>query len=313
MRKDSKIFIAGHRGVAGQAIVSKLRELGYSNLILKSHLELDLTDQKQTNGFFRAYRPEYVFLCAARIGGIVDKAEHPAEFIMSNLQIETNVISAAHECKVRKLLFMGSAYVYPVDAKQPICEESLFSGEHGKVDEPYIIAKIAGVKLCEYYYEQYHDIFFSVMPCAFFGPGDSFELSKATVVPSMMRRMYEANMRGNEQFLVWGTGKPLREFLYSRDIADACVFLMEVYEKGGEYLNLGNGGVELSIEEIAQIIKKVIRYPGKLVFDPSKPDGTFRKTVDSSKLMRLGWRPKTPFEEGVRKLYDCFLDSKREI
>ena len=312
MQKDSKIFIAGHRGVAGRAIESRLRELGYSNLILKSHSELELTDQRQTDNFFHTYRPEYVFFCAARIGGIADKTEHSAEFIMQNLQMETNVIGSAHAYQVKKLLFMGSAFVYPLHAEQPIREESLFSGEHGKVDEPYIIAKIAGVKLCEYYYKQYGDCFFSVMPCAFFGPGDSFDLAKATVVPSMMRRMHEAKMQGDAQFSVWGTGRPLREFLYSEDVADACIFLMEHGEPGGEYFNLGNGSAELSIRETAQVIQKVVGYTGELVFDTAKPDGTYRKTVDSSKLMRLGWKPKVTFEEGVQKLYKFFLKGMAE-
>lgn len=308
MQKDSRIYIAGHRGAAGRAIESQLHEKGYSNRIVKSHSELDLTDQKQTDDFFRTYRPEYVFFCAARIGGIADKTKHPAEFILQNLQMETNVIAAAHEYEVKKLLFMGSSFVYPLNAAQPIREEALFSGEHGKLDEPYIIAKIAGVKLCEYYYKQYGDCFFSVMPCAFFGPGDSFDLQKATVVPSMMRRMHEAKMRSDAQFSVWGTGKPLREFLYSGDVADACIFLMEHYEQGGSYLNLGNGGTEISIREAAQIIQRTVGYSGELVFDSSKPDGTYRKTINSSKLMHLGWKPTTTFEEGVRKLYASFLN-----
>lgn len=307
MQKSSRIFIAGHRGVAGHAIESQLRESGYSDLIVKSHSELDLTSQMQTDDFFRTCRPEYVFFCAARIGGIADKTEHPAEFIMQNLQMETNVIAAAHEYGVKKLLFMGSSFVYPKNAEQPIREEALLTGKHGKLDEPYILAKIAAVKLCEYYFKQYGDCFFSVMPCLFFGPGDSFNLQKATVVPSMMRRMHEAKLRGDAQFSVWGTGKPLREFLYSSDVAGACIFLMEDCEQGGEYFNLGNGGNEISIRDTARVMQRVVGYSGELVFDTAKPDGEYRKTLDSSKLMNLGWKPKIDFEEGVRKLYAYYL------
>lgn len=303
--KDIKIYVAGHRGVAGRACCKLLQEEGYENIITRSHQELDLTCQAAVNDFFKAEKPDWVILCAARIGGIADKTKYPAEFIYDNLMIESNVIHAAHQNGVKKLLFMGSSYAYPA-TEEPVKEEQLFAGEHGKTDEPYIVAKIAGVKLCEYYWKQYKDNFFAVMPCCFFGPGDSFDLTRATVVPSMMRRMEEAKEARSSEFEIWGTGTPLREFLGSRDIARACLFLLETYQGGGEYFNLGNGGQEISIAQVAQIIKQTVGYSGELVFDTSKPDGMKRKVMDSSKLMQMGWKPEDSFQDSVEELYEYF-------
>lgn len=303
--KNIKIYVAGHRGVAGRACCELLRNEGYTNLITRTHAELDLTCQQAVFDFFAQETPDWVILCAARIGGIADKTKYPAEFIYDNLAIETNVIEAAHRNKTHKLLFMGSAYAYPL-TDMPSKEESLFSGEHGKTDEPYIIAKIAGVKLCEYYWKQYGDNFFSVMPCCFFGVGDSFDLTRATVVPSMVKRMAQAKEMGDKTFEIWGTGTPLREFLGSRDVARACLFLLENYVGGGEYFNLGNGAQELSIAQVAQVVKQVVGYPGELIFDTTKPDGMKRKVLDSSKLMKLGWAPVDSFVENVEELYHYY-------
>ena len=307
MQKDKsvKIYVAGHRGVAGKACTELLRKEGYLNILTRTHKELDLTCQSAVFDFFEREKPDWVILCAARIGGIADKTKFPAEFIYDNLMIETNVIEAAHRTSVKKLLFVGSSYAYPLTEK-PVKEEELFAGPHGKLDEPYIIAKIAGVKLCEYFWKQYGDNFFSVMPCCFFGPGDSFDLTRATVVPSMLRRMVQAKEKKEPSFEIWGTGTPLREFLGSKDIARACLFLLENYPGGGEYFNLGNGGQEISIAQIAQVIKKVIQYDGELIFDTSKPDGMKRKVMDSSKLMELGWSPQESFLENVEELYEYF-------
>lgn len=304
--KNVKIYLAGHRGVAGTACYEILKENGYSNIITRTHSELDLTNQKAVFDFFAEEKPEWVILCAAHIGGIADKAKFPAEYIYDNLAIEMNVIEAAHKNKTKKLLFMGSAYAYPI-TEEPSKEETLFSGEHGKLDEPYIVAKIAGVKLCEYYWKQYGDNFFSVMPRCFFGEGDSFDLTRATVVPSMVRRMSEAKEHGDEEFPIWGTGKPLREFLSSKDIARGCLFLLERYKGGGEYFNLGNGGELISIAELAGIIQQVVGYKGKLIFDLTKPDGMRKKVLDSTKLMNLGWKPQDCLEDSVKELYSYYM------
>jgi GDP-L-fucose synthase len=308
--KSSLIYVAGHTGVAGRAIVERLRKEGYTQLLLKKHSELDLTDQWAVENFFSTNRPNVVFFCAARVGGINDKTSHPVSYILDNMQMETNVISSALKYGVKRLLFMGSSFVYPMNAPQPIKEESLCDGLHGKLDEPYIVAKIAGVKLCEYISKQYGVSYVSVMPCAFFGPGDSFDLNKATVVPSMMRRMHEAKERGDSTFSIWGTGRPVREFLYSEDIASACIFIMnsEIFTPG-DYYNLGNGGKDISIAQLAEIMQEVTGYSGQLLFDASKPDGMMKKTLNSTKLFDLGWRPHIDLKLGLQKLYEYYMST----
>ncbi len=309
MNKEAKIYVAGHKGLAGSAIVRKLIYLGYENIVTRTHEELDLTNQCEVNEFFENEKPDYVFLTAARIGGISDKTRYPAEFIFNNLQIESNVISCAHKYRIKKLLFMGSSYAYPNECEQPIKEEYLLSGLPGELDEPYIIAKILGVKMCEYYKRQYGDNFISVMPCVFFGENDTFDLTKATVISSMIRRFHEAKINDEETFFIWGTGKPLREFLYVDDVADACVFLMENYDDL-ECINLGNGGEEVSIAEVADIIKKIVGFRNSVKFDISKPDGMYRKLLDSTKLFNMGWKPKIPLKEGILKTYNWYLKSR---
>lgn len=313
MKKDSKIYVAGHRGVAGTALCELLSEKGYSNVVIKSRSELELTDFTQVQNFFEYERPEYVFLLAGKAGGIKDKIEHPVEFFEQNIRLQVNIMSCAQKIGVKKLLFMGSVYAYPSNAPQPIKEESLLTGSIGSPqDEPYALAKIAGVKMCNAYRQQYGCNFFSVMPCVFFGKGSSFDLTRASVIPSMMRRMYQAKVEKQPEFEIWGSGKPVREFLSGKDVARACLFLMENYDNGG-YLNLGNGGIEVSISEAAEVVKKVIGYQGKLVFNTQKPDGMMRKAMDSSKLLSLGWHPEDAFKQSVEDLYSYFLEKVDEL
>lgn len=309
MNKEAKIYVAGHRGLAGSAIIRQLIALGYKNIIKRSHEELDLTNQYKVDEFFKYERPEYVFLTAARIGGIADKTKYPAEFIFNNLQIESNVISCAHKYRVKKLLFMGSSYAYPNECDQPIKEEYLLTGLPGKLDEPYIIAKILGVRMCEYYKTQYGNNFISVMPCVFFGENDTFDLTRATVISSLIRRFHEAKVNKEKTFFIWGTGKPLREFLYVDDIADACIFLMKNYDDV-ECVNIGNGGKEVSIADVAGIIKEIVGFNQEIKFDTTRPDGMYRKLLDSKKIFDMGWHPKVTLEEGIIKTYNWYLKSK---
>lgn len=308
MEKNDKIYVAGHRGVAGTALCQLLRDSGYTNVVTRTRDELELTDFTQVEHFFEQEHPDYVFLLAGKAGGVVDKTKHPVDFFEQNAKIQMNVMDCARKTAVKKLLFMGSVYAYPASAPQPIKEECLLVGGIGSpLDEPYALAKIAGVKMCEAYHQQYGCTFFSVMPCVFFGRGSSFDLTRASVVPSMIRRMYQAKAENQPQFEVWGTGRPVREFLSGRDIARACLFLMENYVGSG-YLNLGNGGKEISIAQVAETVKKVIGYEGQLVFNTEKPDGMMRKTMDSSKLFALGWRPVDTFEQAVEETYQYFLE-----
>ncbi len=302
--KNVKIYVAGHCGVAGRAICELLVQKGYTNIVARTHEELDLTNQNAVLEFFEQEKPEWVILCAAKSGGRVIRNRYPAECIYENLFLETNVIGAAHKYGTKKLLFMSTSYVYP-EMETPATEDTVFSCEHGQSDEAYIVAKLAGTKLCEYFWRQYNDAFFSVLPCAFFGEGDSFDLTKATVVPSMMRRMVEAKEQGEKIFEIWGTGTPIREFLSSKDIASGCLTLLEKYEGGGHF-NLGNENERLSIADVAQSIKRVVDYNGELFFNANKPDGIRCKILDSSKLMQLGWKPKYSFEESVEQLYSYY-------
>lgn len=306
---DSKIYIAGHRGLVGSAIARRLQAGGYTNLITLTHAELELTDQQAVKRFFADERPEYVFLAAAKVGGIHANNTYPAEFIYNNLAVQTNVIHAAWESGVNKLLFLGSSCIYPKHAPQPMKEEHLLSGPLEPTNEPYAIAKIAGLKMCAAYNRQYGTNFISVMPTNLYGPGDNFDLENSHVLPALVRKMYEAKLRCDKEVVVWGTGTPKREFLYSDDLADACVFLMERYNAAeiGEFINIGMGE-DVTIRELAELAARVVGFYGNLLFDAGKPDGTPRKLLDVSRLHALGWRHRTGLEEGIGKAYQWYLE-----
>ncbi|KKI93265.1 GDP-L-fucose synthase [Bacillus sp. SA1-12] len=307
MKKDSKIYVAGHRGLVGSAIVRRLENEGYTNLVYKTSKELDLRDKGQVDQFFETEKPDYVFLAAAKVGGIVANNEYPADFIRDNLLIQTNIIDAAYRNSVEKLLFLGSTCIYPKLAQQPLKEEYLLTGELEPTNEPYAIAKIAGIKMCESYNRQYGTKYISVMPTNLYGPNDNFDLHTSHVLPALIRKFHEAK-ESNAPFVeVWGTGSPKREFLYSDDLADACVYLINHYE-GNEIVNIGVGE-DISIKELAQKVKAVVGYKGEIQFDTSKPDGTPRKLVDVTKLNSLGWKANTTLEDGLEKAYQWFLDN----
>lgn len=306
MKKNSLIFVAGHNGMVGNAIVTNLKKKGYTNLLLKTKKELDLLNQKQVFDFFAKHKPEYVFLSAAKVGGIVANNTARAEFIYNNLTIETNIIHAAHMYGVKKLLFLGSSCIYPKFADQPITESALLTGALEPTNEYYAIAKIAGIKLCEAYRDQYNDNFISVMPTNLYGPNDNYDLKNSHVLPAMIRKFYEAKMNNLPTVTIWGTGKPKREFLHVDDLAEACVFLMKNYNDRGT-INIGTG-VDVSIKNLAQEVKKVVGYEGKLIFDTTKPDGTPRKLLNVKKIHDLGWKHKINLDAGVKKTYKSFLD-----
>jgi GDP-L-fucose synthase len=306
MKKNSLIFVAGHNGMVGNAIVTNLKKKGYTNLLLKTKKELDLLNQKQVFDFFAKHKPEYVFLAAAKVGGIVANNTTRAEFIYNNLTIETNIIHAAHMHGVKKLLFLGSSCIYPKFADQPITESALLTGALEPTNEYYAIAKIAGIKLCEAYRDQYNDNFISVMPTNLYGPNDNYDLKNSHVLPAMIRKFYEAKMNNLPTVTIWGTGKPKREFLHVDDLAEACVFLMKNYNDRGT-INIGTG-VDVSIKNLAQEVKKVVGYEGKLIFDTTKPDGTPRKLLNVKKIHDLGWKHKINLDAGVKKTYKSFLD-----
>jgi len=305
MDKNDKIYVAGHRGLVGSAIVRKLQSKGYTNIIGREHCELDLTNQEQTRSFFRSQTPEYVFLAAAKVGGIEANNTYPADFIYDNLQIQNNVIKLAHEYKVKKLLFLGSSCIYPKDCPQPIKEEYLLSGYLEPTNEAYALSKIAGLKMCEFFKRQYGDNFISCMPTNLYGPNDNFDLSSSHVMPAIIRKFYEGKLRNDNYVEVWGTGKPLREFLHVDDMADASVFLMENYQ-GQEHVNIGTGK-DISISDLAEIIKCIVGFSGEIIFNKDKPDGTQKKLLDVSKLEKLGWKYKIELVEGIRSLYKWFL------
>lgn len=309
VEKNSKIYVAGHRGLVGSAIVRNLKGKGYSNIISRIHKELDLTDQQAVRRFFQEERPEYVFLAAAKVGGIYANDTYPADFIYDNLMMQNNVIKAAHDFKVEKLLFLGSTCIYPKMAPQPIKEEYLLSGYLEPTNEAYAIAKIAGLKMCQFYKRQYGDNFISCMPTNLYGPNDNFDLNNSHVMPALIRKFHEAKVNDLPQVEVWGTGKPLREFLYVDDMADACVFLMENYD-GEEHVNIGTGE-EVSIGELAGLVKEVVGYKGELVFNTGKPDGTMRKLTDVSRLHGLGWRHEVELRDGIERAYGSFVESLR--
>ena len=306
MEKDSKIYIAGHRGLVGSALVRKLTEMGYMNLIARTHAELDLTRQRDVEDFFDKERPEYVFLAAAKVGGILANNTYPAEFIYSNIVVQSNVIHSSYLFGVKKLLFLGSSCTYPRDCPQPMKEEYLLSGYLEPTNEPYAVAKIAGIKMCQSYNRQYGTNYISVMPTNLYGPNDNFDLQNAHVLPALIRKFHEAKVADQKEVVVWGTGSPRREFLYIEDLADACVFFMNNYNSS-EIINIGVGK-DISIRELALMVKEIVDYNGELVFDTSKPDGTPRKLLDVSKLSSLGWKAKTSLEEGIKKTYEWYAE-----
>jgi GDP-L-fucose synthase len=305
MNKEGKIYVAGHRGLVGSAIIRNLKSRGYENIIYKSHEELDLTNQEEVRQFFKKEEPEYVFLAAARVGGIYANSTYPADFIYENLMIQNNIIKASHDFKVEKLLFLGSSCIYPKLAPQPIKEEYLLSGYLEPTNEAYAIAKIAGLKMCQFFKRQYGDNFISCMPTNLYGPNDNFDLNNSHVLPALIRKFHEAKVNNLPKVEVWGSGKPLREFLYVDDMGDACVFLMENYD-GEEHVNIGSGE-EISIEELTHLVKKVVNYAGDVVFNSSMPDGVPRKLNDVSKLNKLGWSYKVNIQSGLALTYNWYI------
>ncbi|MEW6331749.1 MAG: GDP-L-fucose synthase [Pseudomonadota bacterium] len=307
MKSDAKIYVAGHRGLVGSAIVRRLQAGGYVNILSRTHAELDLIDQHVVEGFFEKEKPEYVFLAAAKVGGINANNTYRADFIYQNLMMESNIIHAAYRHGVKKLMFLGSSCIYPKHAPQPMKEEHLLTGLLEPTNEPYAIAKIAGIKMCDAYNRQYGTNFMSVMPTNLYGLGDNYDLQNSHVLPALIRKMHEAKIRNAREVVVWGTGTPRREFLYSEDLADACVFLMEKYDAAdiGEFINIGTGS-EITIHDLAELVADITGFRGKLVFDASKPDGTPRKLLDVSRLHALGWEQKTGFRDGIANAYADF-------
>ncbi|MCL7048410.1 hypothetical protein MKW94_017088 [Papaver nudicaule] len=304
--KTSKIYVAGHRGLVGSAIVKKLQQLGFTHLILKTHKELDLTRQSDVESFFAAVKPEFVILAAAKVGGIHANNTYPAEFISINLQIQTNVIHSSYINGVQKILFLGSSCIYPKMAPQPITEEALLTGPLEPTNEWYAVAKIAGIKMCQAYRLQYNWDAISGMPTNLYGPNDNFHPENSHVLPALMRRFHEAKVSGAKEVVVWGTGSPLREFLHVDDLADAVVFMMEKYS-GLVHINVGSGQ-EVTIKELAELVKEVVGFEGELVWDSTKPDGTPRKLMDSSKLADLGWVPKVSLKDGLVDTYKWYVE-----
>jgi GDP-L-fucose synthase len=320
MQKDSKIYVAGHRGLVGSAIVKNLTCKGYTNIITRTHTELDLTNQQAVQAFFEQEKPEYVFLAAARVGGIVANNTYRANFIYENIQIQNNVIHQSYVYGVKKLLFLGSTCIYPKNAPQPMKEEYLLTSELEYTNEPYAIAKIAGIKMCESYNIQYGTNFISVMPTNLYGLNDNFDLEKSHVLPALIRKIHEAKVKGDKEVEIWGSGKPRREFLYSEDMADACVFIMENVdfkdvsagktEVRNTHINIGTGE-DISIRELAELIQQIVGYRGKLVYNTAKPDGTMIKLTDPSRLHQLGWKHKVRLEEGLKKVYTWYFALKK--
>ena len=301
MQKNSKIYVAGHRGLVGSAILRALEKQGFTNLITRTSSEVDLRDYNQTADFFAKEKPEYVFLAAAKVGGIQANNTYRAEFLYDNMMIQNNVIHQAYVNNVKKLLFLGSSCIYPKMAPQPLKEDSLLTGTLEPTNEPYAIAKIAGIKMCDAYRSQYNANFISAMPTNMYGPNDNYDLNNSHVLPALLRKFHEAKEQNHPEVVVWGTGTPLREFLHSDDLADACLFLMQNYDDFG-HVNVGIGE-DISIKDLALLIKKIVGYEGNLVWDTSKPDGTPRKLMDVSKINDMGWNAKIGLEEGIRDVY----------
>jgi GDP-L-fucose synthase len=311
VEKEAKIYIAGHRGMVGSAILKKLKEEGFNNLLVKTSQQLDLRNQEQVAAFFDAEKPEYVFLAAAKVGGIVANNTYRADFLYENLQIQNNVIHSAYSSKVKKLMFLGSSCIYPKLAPQPLKEEYLLTGLLEPTNEPYAIAKIAGIKMCDAYRDQYNCNFISVMPTNLYGYNDNYHPENSHVLPALIRKIHEAKKNKSENVMIWGSGKPLREFMFADDLADACYFLMENYNES-HLINIGTGK-DLSIADLAEMIKNIIDYKGALIFDTTKPDGTPRKLMDVSKLNSLGWRHTTELEDGIRLAYADYLNRYEDI
>ncbi len=301
MEKDSKIYIAGHTGMVGSAIVRKLEHEGYSNLVLRTSKELDLTNQHEVSAFFEEEKPEYVFLAAAKVGGIEANNKYRAQFLYENLMIQNNVIHQSYKSGVKKLLFLSSSCIYPKLAPQPIKESYLLTGELEPTNEPYAIAKIAGVKMCESYKREYGCNFISVMPTNLYGPNDNYDLKNSHVLPALLRKFHEAKVKSLKSVEIWGTGSPMREFLHVDDLAEACIYLMDTYE-GNVSVNIGTGK-DISIHDLALLIKDIVGYQGNLVWNKEKPDGTLRKLLDVSMIHNLGWKHKTHLRQGVEKVY----------
>jgi len=311
MEKSSRIFVAGHRGLVGSALVRKLRASGYNNLILRTKEELDLRSQTDVYSFFKKNKPKYVFLAAAKVGGILANSTYPANFIYENLVIQTNVIHASYLSGVKKLLFLGSSCIYPRLAPQPIKEEYLLTGELEPTNEAYAMAKLAGLKMCQAYNFQYGCNFISVMPTNLYGPNDNFDLNSSHVLAALLRKFYEAKVKQQQKVIIWGTGKPRREFLYVDDFADACLFLMQNYN-GSQPINVGTG-TDLTIKDLAFLIKEIVQFKGDIEFDLTKPDGMPQKLLDISKITKLGWRPQTSLKKGIAMTYHWFTSNYKFI
>jgi GDP-L-fucose synthase len=305
MNTNSKIYVAGHRGMVGSSICRNLKSKGFNNLISRSSSELDLRNQASVEAFFKNEKPEYVFLAAAKVGGIMANNTYRADFLYENLMIQNNVIHSAYKFGVKKLMFLGSSCIYPKMAPQPLKEEYLLSGKLEETNEPYAIAKIAGIKLCENYNIQYSTNFISVMPTNLYGPNDNYNLQNSHVLPALIRKFHEAKLEQKSEVEIWGTGKPLREFLHADDLGEACIFLMQNYT-GLQHVNIGTG-TDISIKDLALMIKGIVGYEGQLVFDSSKPDGTPRKLMDVSYLHQLGWKHQIDLEKGIKMVYQDFI------
>lgn len=301
MNKDTKIYVAGHRGMVGSAIVRKLTELGFENIIVRTSSELDLRNQEAVNRFFEATQLDYVFLAAAKVGGIVANKTYKADFIYDNLMIQNNIIHNAYQHKVKKLLFLGSSCIYPKFAPQPIEENALLTGALEPTNEPYALAKIAGLKMCDYYREQYGRDFISLMPTNLYGPNDNYDLKNSHVIPALLRKFHEAKLVNAPQVEVWGTGSPMREFLHVDDLAAACIYFMEHYSEAG-HLNIGTGK-DISIKALAELIKEITNYQGEIFWNTNYPDGTPRKVMNTQKANNLGWQPKISLKEGLKATY----------
>lgn len=305
MEKHAKIYVAGHRGMVGSAIVRSLQKNGYTNLVVRTSQELDLRSQQAVSDFFASEKPAYVFLAAAKVGGIVANNTYRADFLYENLAIQNNVIHAAYVNQVTKLMFLGSSCIYPKLAPQPLKESYLLTGLLEPTNEPYAIAKIAGIKMCEAYRAQYGCNYISVMPTNLYGPNDNYDLQNSHVLPAMIRKFHEAKVRGDESMELWGTGSPMREFLYADDLAEACLFLMETYNEA-ELVNIGTG-VDVTIKELAETVQKIVGFTGEIKWDTNRPDGTPRKLMDVSKLHGLGWKHRIELADGIQLAYQDFL------